>query len=132
MLALSRNIPEAHRSIKAGEWERGRFVGVELQGKTLGIIGFGKIGRHVAHMAAGLGLEILAHDPFLAPHMAEELGIELVDELGDLASRCDFLTVHVPKTEGTNALIGPDVLGRAKDGLRVINCARGGLSLIHI
>jgi len=127
MLALSRNIPEAHRSIKAGEWERGRFVGVELQGKTLGIIGFGKIGRHVAHMAAGLGLEILAHDPFLAPHMAEELGIELVDELGDLASRCDFLTVHVPKTEGTNALIGPDVLGRAKDGLRVINCARGGI-----
>ncbi len=127
MLALSRNIPEAHRSVKAGEWERGRFVGVELQGKTLGVIGFGKIGRHVAHMAAGLGLEILAHDPFLAPHMAEELGIELVEELGDLASRCDFLTVHVPKTEGTSGLIGPDVLGRAKEGLRVINCARGGI-----
>ena len=127
MLALSRNIPEAHRSVKAGEWDRGRFVGVEFQGKILGIIGFGKIGRHVANMASGLGLEILAHDPFLAPHMAEELGIELVDDLGDLASRCDFLTVHVPKTEGTIGLVGGDVLGRAKKGLRLINCARGGI-----
>ncbi len=127
MLALSRNIPEAHRSVKAGEWDRGRFVGVEFQGKTLGVIGFGKIGRHVAHMAAGLGLEILAFDPFLAPHMAEELGIELVTDLGDLASRCDFLTVHVPKTEGTSALIGSELLGKARKGLRLINCARGGI-----
>ncbi len=127
MLALSRNIPEAHRSMKSGEWDRGRFVGVEFQGKTLGVIGFGKIGRHVAHMGSGLGLEILAFDPFLAPHMAEELGVELVADLGDLASRCDYLTVHVPKTEGTSALIGADVLSRAREGLRVINCARGGI-----
>jgi len=127
ILALARRIPQAHASLKAGKWERTAFIGTEVLGKSLGVVGLGKIGRHVASMAAGLGFRILAFDPFLSPRMAEDLGVELIGDLGELASRVDFLTVHVPKTPGTRALIDAAVLARAKRGLRVINCARGGI-----
>ena len=127
ILALARNVPQGHSSLQAGKWERSSFVGVEVQGKKLGIVGLGKIGRHVASMAKGLGFQILAFDPFLAPRLAEEMGVELIDSVPELASRVDFLTVHVPKTDGTRALIGEEVLAKAKKGLRLINCARGGI-----
>jgi D-3-phosphoglycerate dehydrogenase len=127
ILALSRNIPEAHRSVKEGKWERARFTGVEVQGKTLGVVGLGKIGSQVVTMAAGLGFKVLAYDPFVAPRKAQELGVELVGTVGELASRSDYLTVHVPRTEGTQALIGKEVLARARRGIRIINCARGGI-----
>jgi D-3-phosphoglycerate dehydrogenase len=127
ILALSRNIPQAHISLKNGEWERSTFVGVEVQDKSLGVVGLGKIGRIVVKMAQGLGFKILAYDPFVAPHLAEELGLELIEDLGTLASRSDFLTIHVPKTKDTLGLIGKDVLSKARKGCRVINCARGGI-----
>lgn len=127
ILALSRNVPQAQASLKDGKWERSSFVGVEVLGKSLGVVGLGKIGRHVASMAAGLGFKILAFDPFLSPQMADELGVELVGDLGELASKSDFLTIHVPKTESTKALIDADILTQAKPGIRVVNCARGGI-----
>jgi D-3-phosphoglycerate dehydrogenase len=127
ILALARNIPEAHRSMREGKWERTKYVGVEVRGKTLGVIGLGKIGRFVVDMAKGLGFKILAYDPFVAPRMAEDLGVELIKDVGELASRSDFLTVHVPKSKETAGLIGHEVLSRAKKGIRVINCARGGI-----
>jgi D-3-phosphoglycerate dehydrogenase len=127
ILALARNVPQANASMKEGKWERGKFLGTEVRGKVLGVIGLGKIGRHVVQMANGLGFKILAHDPFVAPRMAEDLNVELVGDLGELASQVDFLSVHVPSTPETRALIGEEILARAKPGLRVINCARGGI-----
>jgi len=127
ILSLARNIPQANLSMKEGKWERSKFLGVEVRGKVLGIIGLGKIGRHVLHMANGLGFRTLAYDPYVAPRMAEELNVELVSDPKDLASRVDFLTVHVPSTADTKGLVGEALLSRAKKGIRIINCARGGI-----
>ena len=127
ILAMSRNVPQAQASLKDGKWERSRFVGVEVLDKSLGIVGLGKIGRHVASMAAGIGFKVLAFDPFLSPQMADELGVELIGDLGELASKSEFLTIHVPKTDSTRALIDADILARAKPGIRIVNCARGGI-----
>lgn len=127
LLALARNVPQGHASLKDGKWERSKLMGVEVQGKTLGIVGLGKIGRHVATMAKGLGFRICVHDPYIAPRLAEELNVELVQDLGELAERVDFLTIHVPSGPSTKKLIGAEILGRAKPGLRLINCARGGI-----
>jgi D-3-phosphoglycerate dehydrogenase len=127
MLALARNVPQGTATMKEGKWERSKLTGVEVRGKTLGIVGLGKIGRHVAQMAAGMGFRILGHDPYVAPRLAEELNVELVSDLGQLMERVDFLTVHVPSTATTKKLINEELLNRAKPGIRIINCARGGI-----
>ena len=126
IVALARRIPQANSSLKAGRWERKKFIGVELQGKTLGIIGLGRIGRVVAGRARALGMSIIAYDPFIALEQANDLEIEL-GTLEDVYSRADFLTVHTPLTNDTRGLIDRDVLAKMKRGARIINCARGGL-----
>jgi len=126
LISLARSIPQANSSLKAGRWERKKFIGVELQGKTLGIIGLGRIGRVVASRARALGMQIVAYDPFIAPDQARDLEIELAP-LNDVYSRADFLTVHTPLTAETRGLIDREVFRKMKHGARLINCARGGL-----
>src|SRR6476619_6489045 len=126
LISLARSIPQANASLKAGRWERKKFIGVELQGKTLGIVGLGRIGRVVASRARGLGMQIVAFDPFIAPEQARDLEIEL-KPLDEVYARADFLTVHTPLTADTRGLINREVLGKMKPGARLINCARGGL-----
>lgn len=126
LISLARSIPQANSSLKSGRWERKKFIGVELQGKTLGIVGLGRIGRVVASRARALGMQIVAYDPFIAPEQARDLEIELAP-LDDVYARADFLTVHTPLTAETRGLIDREVLGKMKHGARLINCARGGL-----
>jgi D-3-phosphoglycerate dehydrogenase len=126
MFALARQIPAADRSTQAGKWEKSRFMGVELSGKTLGIIGCGNIGAIVAGRAHGLKMKAIAYDPFLSPERALELGVERV-ALDDLFARADFITLHTPLTEATRNLIDKGAIAKMKRGVRLINCARGGL-----
>jgi D-3-phosphoglycerate dehydrogenase len=126
LISLARSIPQANSSLKAGRWERKKFIGVELQGKTLGIIGLGRIGRVVASRARAMGMLIVAYDPFIAPEQARDLEIELAP-LNDVYARADFLTVHTPLTAETRGLIDREVFAKMKKGARIINCARGGL-----
>ena len=126
ILALSRNIPQANASTKKGEWKRSKFMGVELYGKALGVVGFGRIGKEVAKRALSFGMKILAYDPFLSREVAESLGIEVV-ELKDLIARSDYITVHTPMTEETRHMISVDEFAIMKKGVRIINCARGGI-----
>ncbi len=126
MFALARQIPEASASTKAGKWEKNRFMGVEVFGKTLGLIGCGNIGSIVADRAVGLKMKVVAFDPFLSEARALELGVEKV-ELPALLERADFVTLHTPLTEQTRNILSRENLGKLKKGVRVINCARGGL-----
>jgi len=126
MFALARQLPEADLSTQAGKWEKNRFMGVELTSKTLGLIGAGNIGSIVADRARGLRMKVIAYDPFLSPERAVELGIEKVD-LDDLLARADFITLHTPLTDQTRNILSRDNLLRTKKGVRIINCARGGL-----
>ena len=126
MMALARQIPEADRSTQSGKWEKSRFMGVELSSKTLGVIGCGNIGSIVADRAIGLKMKVIAFDPFLSPERALEIGVEKV-ELADLLARADFITLHTPLTDRTKNIIGEAALARTKKGVRIINCARGGL-----
>src|SRR5437588_1215658 len=126
LVALARRVPQANSSLKSGKWERKNFIGTELLGKTLGIIGLGRIGRVVADRARALGMKILAYDPFVAPEQARDLEIETAS-FEDAVTRSDFLTIHTPLTAETRGIIGPDAFARMKQGVRVINCARGGL-----
>ncbi|MEZ5855968.1 MAG: phosphoglycerate dehydrogenase [Hyphomicrobiaceae bacterium] len=126
MMALARQIPEADRSTQAGKWEKSRFMGVELFGKTLGVIGCGNIGSIVADRGVGLKMKVIAYDPFLTDERAMEIGVQKV-ELHDLLSRADFITLHTPLTDRTRGIIGAAAFARMKKGVRVINCARGGL-----
>jgi D-3-phosphoglycerate dehydrogenase len=126
LLAVSRHIPQANASAKAGEWKRSKFLGVELYNKTLGIIGLGKIGSEVARRMKAMGMEVVAYDPKIGPETAARLGVELV-ELEELLARADYITLHAPLTRETRHLIGAKELARAKDRVRVINCSRGGL-----
>ncbi len=126
MFALARQLPEADASTQAGKWEKNRFMGVELTSKTLGLIGAGNIGSIVADRAHGLRMKVVAFDPFLSPERALELGIEKV-ELDDLLARADFITLHTPLTDQTRNILSRDNLLRTKKGVRIINCARGGL-----
>ena len=126
IFALARQIAEADRSTQAGKWEKNRFMGVEITGKTLGIIGCGNIGTIVADRAKGLKMRIVAFDPFLSPQRAQQLDIEKV-ELDELFARADFITLHTPLTEATRQIINKDNIAKMKTGVRVINCARGGL-----
>jgi D-3-phosphoglycerate dehydrogenase len=126
LVALARSVPQANSSLKSGKWERKKFIGVELQGKTLGIVGLGRIGRVVALRARAMGMTIVAYDPFIAQEQARDLEIEL-GTLDEVYSRADFLTVHTPLTAETRGLIDKDVMAKMKPGARIINCARGGL-----
>jgi D-3-phosphoglycerate dehydrogenase len=126
LLALARQIPQADASTQAGKWEKNRFMGVELTAKTLGVIGCGNIGSIVADRALGLRMRVMAYDPFLSPERAKDIGVEKV-ELDDLLARADFISFHTPLTEKTKNLLNAETLARTKKGVRVINCARGGL-----
>jgi D-3-phosphoglycerate dehydrogenase / 2-oxoglutarate reductase len=126
LVSLARNVAQANTSVKAAKWERKRFIGAELQGKTLGVVGLGRIGRAVAARARAFGMKIVAHDPFIAAEQARELEIEPAS-LDEVFARADFLTVHTPLTNETRGLVGPAAFAKMKTGARVINCARGGL-----
>jgi D-3-phosphoglycerate dehydrogenase len=126
MFALARDIPQANASTHSGKWEKSRFMGVELTGKALGVIGCGNIGSIVADRALGLSMKVLAYDPFLTAERATALGVEKV-ELDDLLARADFITLHTPMTDQTRGIIDAKALARMKPGVRIINCARGGL-----
>lgn len=126
LISLARSIPQASSSLKSGRWDRKKFIGVELQGKTLGIVGLGRIGRVVASRARAMEMMIVAYDPFIAAEHARDLEIELAP-LEDVYARADFLTVHTPLTPETRGLIDRDAIAKMKQGVRIINCARGGL-----
>ena len=127
LLAQARNIPQAHADLVAGRWNRSRWEGVELNGKTLGIVGLGRVGVLVAQRASAFGMRLIAYDPFVSAERARQLGVILVPTVEAVVAESDFLTVHLPKTPETVGLIGADVLARAKPGLRVVNTARGGI-----
>jgi D-3-phosphoglycerate dehydrogenase len=126
MLALARHIPQAVASLKSGEWKRDKFMGVELCNKTLGVIGLGNVGSIVAERAAGLRMKVIGHDPFVAPESAARLGVELVS-LEEIFARSDFITVHVPLMNETRGMINRKAFAKMKKGVRIINCARGGI-----
>lgn len=126
MFALARELPAADASTQAGKWEKNRFMGVELTSKTLGLIGCGNIGSIVADRALGLKMKVIAYDPFLTPERAVDLGVEKV-ELDQLLARADFITLHTPLTEQTRNVLSRENLAKTKTGVRIINCARGGL-----
>lgn len=126
MFALARQLPEADASTQAGKWEKNRFMGVELTGKTLGLIGAGNIGSIVADRAIGLRMRVIAYDPFLTPERALEMGVEKMT-LDDLLLRADFITLHTPLTDQTRNILSRENLAKTKKGVRIINCARGGL-----
>lgn len=126
LMSLARKIPQAHASMKSGEWNRKPFQGVELYNKTLGIIGLGRIGTEVARRAQAFGMRIVAYDPYLSAARAKALQIEVVD-LDALYPRCDFITVHIPLTEETKGMINASAFAKMKKGVRLLNCARGGI-----
>src|SRR5262245_14247896 len=127
LMALARHVPAADTSVKAGKWERNKFVGTQLAGKTIGVVGLGRVGREVARRAAGLDMKVIGFDPFLSPERAAQLGIESVSGLEQMLPRCDVLTVHTPLTDETRDLIGAKELAMMRRGARVLNCARGGI-----
>ena len=126
IFALARQLPEADASTQAGKWEKNRFMGVELTSKTLGLIGAGNIGSIVAERALGLKMKVIAYDPFLTPERAVEMGVEKVD-LDTLLARADFITLHTPLTDQTRNILSKENLAKTKKGVRIVNCARGGL-----
>ncbi|MDF2493543.1 phosphoglycerate dehydrogenase [Sphingomonas sp.] len=126
MFALARDLPEADRSTQAGKWEKNRFMGVEVTGKTLGLIGAGNIGSIVADRALGLKMKVVAYDPFLTEERAIELGVQKAT-LDELLARADFITLHTPLTDQTRNILSAENLAKTKKGVRIINCARGGL-----
>jgi len=127
MLALARNVPQAHASLTAGKWERSKFGGVEVYEKTLGILGFGRIGQLVAQRAKGFGMHVLAFDPYVGAERYRELGVEKAESSDQLYARADFITIHLPKTPETAGWLDADAFAKMKDGVRVVNCARGEL-----
>src|SRR5439155_21026446 len=127
LVALSRNIPQAHAALKEGRWERGRYGGIELDGKTLGVLGFGRIGQQVARRALGLGMRVVAYDPFVAPERFRELGVERVESPEDVYAAADFVTLHLPLNDETRGSVNADAFARMRDGVRLVNAARGEL-----
>jgi D-3-phosphoglycerate dehydrogenase len=126
MIALAREIPRGDATMKAGKWEKKTFLGVELSGKTLGLIGIGFVGSKVAAKARGLDMKVLVHDPFVSPDESHRLGVELVD-LDQLLAASDFVSLHLPKTPETTGLIGRAAMAKMKRGVHIVNCARGGI-----
>jgi D-3-phosphoglycerate dehydrogenase / 2-oxoglutarate reductase len=127
LVALTRNIPQAHAALKQGRWERKTYGGVELAGKTLGVLGFGRIGQQVARRAAGLGMNVIAYDPFVSPERFRELGVERVETEAEVYAGSDFLTLHLPLTDDTRRSIGESAFAQMRDGVRIVNAARGEL-----
>jgi D-3-phosphoglycerate dehydrogenase / 2-oxoglutarate reductase len=127
LLALARNVPRADASLRAGVWDRERFQGVELHGKTLGVVGLGRVGTMVAQRALAFGMRLIAYDPYVSRERARALGIELMPDLGALLVQADLVTIHLPRTSETEALIGARELALMKDGARLVNTARGGI-----
>ena len=127
LVALARNIPQAHAALKQGRWERSAWGGVELEGKTLGVLGFGRIGQQVARRALGLGMRVVAYDPFVAKERFRELGVERVESADDVLAVAEFLTLHLPLTPETRGFLGREAIAKLPDGARVINAARGEL-----
>jgi len=127
LVALARNIPQAHAALKDGRWERSRWGGVELADKTLGVLGFGRIGRQVARRALGLGMRVVGYDPFVAPDRFRELGADHVETAEEVFAAADFLTLHLPLTEDTRGFVGVDAIEKMRDGVRIVNAARGEL-----
>jgi D-3-phosphoglycerate dehydrogenase len=126
MLALARNIPQAYQSLKGKEWKRERFMGTELQGKTLGLIGLGRIGREVAHRMLAFGMKVVAYDPFASAEFAKSAGIELVT-LDEVYAAADYISIHSPLNDSTRNMINAEALKKMKKGVRIVNCARGGI-----
>jgi D-3-phosphoglycerate dehydrogenase / 2-oxoglutarate reductase len=126
-LALARNVPQAHSSLVAGQWDRSRFAGNELYGKTLGVIGFGRIGQLVAKRALAFDMDVVAYDKFVSPERFRELGVEGVETTDELYARADIVTIHLPKTPETVGWIDAAAIARMRDGVRIVNCARGEL-----
>jgi D-3-phosphoglycerate dehydrogenase len=127
LLALARNVPQAHAALTAGTWDRGRFTGIELAGKTLGILGLGRIGREVARRALGLGMRVVAYDPFVAADRFRELGVDSAASPEDVYAVADIVTLHLPLSDATRGLVNAAAFARMKDGVRIVNAARGGL-----
>ena len=127
LFAVARSVPQAHAALKEGAWERTRFAGIELAGKTLGVLGLGRIGRQVARRALGLGLRVVAYDPYVALERFRELGVEPASTPEDLYEAADLITVHLPLNEETRGLLGEAAFARMRDGVRIVNAARGGL-----
>ena len=128
MLALARQIPQAHATMLAGKWDRKSFSGVELRGKTLGVVGFGRIGRAVAKRAIAFEMSVIAYDPYIPADVAADLGVELVD-LDTIYARSDFISLHAVLTDETRDMVNKDTIARMKDGVRIVDAARG--ALIH-
>jgi D-3-phosphoglycerate dehydrogenase len=127
LLALARNVPQANRSLSEGRWDRSKYSGVELYEKTLGVIGFGRIGQLVAQRARGFGMRVLAFDPFVSAERYRELGVEKAEGPEDIYAQADFITIHLPKTPETEGFLSDEQFAQMKDGVRVLNVARGGL-----
>jgi D-3-phosphoglycerate dehydrogenase len=127
LLALARNVPQAHASLTSGKWERSKFSGVELYEKTLGIVGFGRIGQLVAQRARGFGMRVLAFDPFVSAERYRELGVEKAQSSDEVCAQADFITIHLPKTPETEGWMDAEQFAKMRDGVRVLNVARGGL-----
>src|SRR4051795_5022617 len=127
LLALARNVPQAHASLVEGRWDRAKYSGVELMDKTLGILGFGRIGQLVAERARAFGMRVLAYDPYVAAERYRELGVEKAESSDDVYAEADFITIHLPKTPETENWLDAEAFAKMKDGVRVINCARGPL-----
>jgi D-3-phosphoglycerate dehydrogenase len=127
LVALARNIPQAHAALKQGRWERSAWGGVELAGKTLGVLGFGRIGQQVARRAVGLGMRVVAYDPFVAADRMRELGAEHADTAEAVLAAADFLTLHLPLTDDTRGFLDRAAFARMRPGVRVVNAARGEL-----
>jgi len=126
LLSLCRNIPEAHASVKRGEWNRSKFMGIELSGKVLGVIGLGRIGTRITTRARAFGMRVIAYDPYIAQTVGEKVGADMMS-LDELLGQADVITVHTPLSDETRGMIGPAEIGRMKDGVILVNCARGGI-----
>jgi len=131
MLALARHIPQADASMRAGRWDRKKFVGTELRGKTLGIVGFGRVGRALAQRAAAFGMTEVAYDPFVPEKVARHLGLSLCPSLDELFAKADIISLHAVVTDGTRHMIDAEAIGKMKDGVMIVNAARGALIDVH-
>ncbi|HET7481711.1 MAG TPA: phosphoglycerate dehydrogenase, partial [Actinomycetota bacterium] len=127
LLAQARNVPQAHHALVGGAWEREKWQGVELHGKTLGIVGLGRVGTLVAQRASAFGMRLIAFDPYVSPARAGQMGVELYENVADVCRRSDFVTIHLPKTPETVGIIGTREIEQMKPGARVVNTSRGGL-----
>lgn len=124
LLAQARHTPQAHADLVKGEWNRSRWTGVELHGKTLGVVGLGRVGVLVAQRALAFGMRLVAYDPFVSGERARQLGVELIPTIEELVGVSDFVSIHLPKTPETTGLINAELLAKAKPGIRIINTAR--------